>query len=250
MKKFLLGFLAGLVFVGLAIVIVVFAAIRLGGQKKPAVAENSMLVMHLEGDLPEQAPVEFNLAFLDNQQPMTVAENWKILRNASADPKIKGLLLEPRGLSVGWAKLEELRTEIGNFKKSGKPVYAYLRGGGTREYYVATAADRIYMSPEDELDVKGLRAELMYFKGTLDKLGVQMEFEHVGKYKDAPDMFTKTGPSPETLEVLNLLLDQFYNDFAAAVAEGRKKQPAEVKTLIDGGPFVGTEALKIGRAHV
>ena len=59
-------------------------------------------------------------------------------------------------------------------------------------------------------------------------------------------MFTKTGPSPETLEVLNLLLDQFYNDFAAAVAEGRKKQPAEVKTLIDGGPFVGTEALKAG----
>ncbi|MEQ1946553.1 MAG: signal peptide peptidase SppA [Bryobacteraceae bacterium] len=246
MKKFLLGFLAGLVFVGLTIVILVFAAIRLGSPKRPVVADNSMLVIHLEGDLPEQAPVEFNFAFLDNQQPMTVSEMWKVLRNAAADSRIKGVLLEPRGLSVGWAKLEEFRAEIVNFKKSGKPVYAYLRGAGTREYYVATAADRIYMSPEDELDVKGLRAELTYLKGTLDKLGVQMEFEHVGKYKDAPDMFTKTGPSPETLEVLNLLLDQFYGDFVNAVAEGRKKQPGDVKALIDSGPFVGEEALKAG----
>ncbi|MEQ1883557.1 MAG: signal peptide peptidase SppA [Bryobacteraceae bacterium] len=246
MKKFLLGFLAGLLFVGLAFVILVFAAIRLGGPKKPTVAENSMLVIHLEGDLPEQTPVEFNLAFLDNQQPMTVAEMWKVLRNAAADSRIKGVLLEPRDLSVGWAKLEELRAEIVTFKKSGKPVYAYLRGAGTREYYVASAADRIYMSPEDELDVKGLRAELTYVKGTLDKLGVQMEFEHVGKYKDAPDMFTKNGPSPETLEVINLLLDQFYGDFVNAVADGRKKQAGDVKALIDSGPFVGQETVKAG----
>ena len=92
---------------------------------------------------------------------------------------------------MGWAKLEELRGSILAFKKTGKPVYAYLRGAGTKEYYVATAADKVFMSPEDELDVKGLRAELMFVKGTLDKLGVGLEFEHVGKYKDAPDMFTQ-----------------------------------------------------------
>jgi protease-4 len=246
MKKFLLGFLAGLLFVGFTILILIVAAIRFGGPKKPMVADNSMLVLHLEDSLPEQAPVEFNLDFLDRQQPMTVAETWKVLRNAAADSRIKGVLLEPRGLSVGWAKLEELRAQIANFKKSGKPVYAYLRGGGTREYYIASVADRIYMSPEDELDVKGLRAELTYFKGTLDKVGVQMEFEHVGKYKDAPDMFTKTGPSGETLEVTNLVLDQFYNDFANVVAEGRKKSASDVKAVIDRGPFVGKEALTAG----
>jgi len=246
MKKFLFGFFAGLFFVGLTIVILIFAAIRVGGSRKVTVAENSMLVLRWEGDLPEQAPVEFNLPFLDNQQPLTMADSWKVLRNAAADSRIRGILLEPRGLSVGWAKLEELRAEIVNFKKSGKPVYAYLRGGGTREYYVATAADRIYMSPEDELDVKGLRAELTYLKGTLDKVGVQMEFEHVGKYKDAPDMFTKTGPSQETLDVLNPLLDQFYGDFVNVVAEGRKMPAPAVRALIDSGPFVGKEAVKGG----
>ena len=169
-----------------------------------------------------------------------------MLRNAAADSRIQAVVLEPRGLSVGWAKLEELRTDILNFKKSGKPVYAFLRGAGTKEYYLATAADKVFMSPEDELDVKGLRAELMFFKGTLDKLGVQMEFEHVGKYKDAPDMFTKTESSPETREVLNQLLDQFYGDLINTVAEGRKKSPDAVRALIDNGPFIGKEALDGG----
>ncbi len=183
------------------------------------------MVLQLEGDLPEQSPVDYQIPFLQDEQPPTVAETWQLLRNAAADSRIKAMVLEPRGLSVGWAKLEELRADILAFKKSGKPVYAYLRGAGTKEYYLATAADKIFMAPEDELDVKGLRAELMFVKGTLDKLGVEMEFEHVGKYKDAPDMFTRTTPVPETLEVTNQILDQYFGDFINAIAEGRKKAP-------------------------
>ncbi len=227
-------------------VILVFAAIRLGGDRKVVVADGSTLVLHLEGDLPEQSPVELPIPFLEQQQPLAIVETWQLLRKAASDSRIKALVLEPRGLSVGWAKLEELRDEIIEFKKSGKPVYAYLRGAGTHEYYVATAADRVYMSPEDELDVKGLRAELMFVKGTLDKLGVQMEFEHVGKYKDAPDMFTKTSASPETLEVENQVLDQFFGNLLETIAQGRKKQVADVRTLIDDGPFVGKSALDGG----
>ena len=196
--------------------------------------------------MPEQPPVTLPLPFLEEQQPMTMLETWQLLRKAAVDSRIKALVLEPRDLEVGWAKLEELRGAIVAFKKSGKPVYAYLRGAGTKEYYVATAADRVYMAPEDELDVKGLRAELMFVKGTLDKLGVEMEFEHVGKYKDAPDMFTRTTPTPETLEVENQILDQYYGDIVNVIAEGRKKQPDAVKALIDDGPFVGKSALDGG----
>ncbi len=206
----------------------------------------STLVLHIEGDLPEQSPVDYNLPFLSQQSSLSIAENWQLLRNAAADSHIKAIVLEPRGLSVGWAKLQELRGDIVNFKKSGKPVYAYLRAPGMREYFVASAADRIYVSPEDEIDVKGMRAELTFFKGLLDKVGVQMEFEHVGKYKDAPDMFTKTSSTPETREVINALLDQFYGDFVNTVAESRKRTPDEIRALIDNGPFVGPEALKGG----
>ena len=126
---------------GFALVVLVYTAARLGGGGTPKVAANSTLVLHLEGDLPEQAPVDFGVPFFSEEQSLSMAENWQLLRNASADSRIKAIMLEPRGLSVGWAKLEELRSDIINFKKSGKPVYAYLRGAGMREYYVASAAD-------------------------------------------------------------------------------------------------------------
>ncbi|HEY4365238.1 MAG TPA: signal peptide peptidase SppA [Bryobacteraceae bacterium] len=245
MGKFFLGFAVGVVALGLLAVLMVVVAIKMGSPK-PSVPSNAALVLHLEGDVPEQAPVDVPIPFLEGQQPMAMAEVWRMLQAAAADSKIKSLVIEPRGLTAGWAGLEELRADILAFKKSGKPVHAYLRGAATHDYYVATAADDIYMAPEDELDVKGLRAELVYVKGTLDKLGVAMEFEHVGKYKDAPDQFTKTGPSPETLEVENQILDQYFGDIVRVIAEGRKKSPEAVRALIDEGPFVGKSALDGG----
>ena len=241
MKRFLLGFVIGILFVGLVAVLLVLAAVRFGS-RPPTVNSNSALILHLEGDVPEQAPVDVQIPFLQEQTPLTVSENWHILQQAAGDSRIKALILEPKGLSAGWAKMEELRNDILAFKKSGKPVYAYLKGAGTHEYYVATAADQIYMAPEDELDVKGLRAELMFLKGTLDKLGVTMEFEHVGKYKDYPDQFTKTGPSPETIEYVNQILDQYYGNLIDVMAQGRKKSPGQIRASIDRGPFVGSQA--------
>jgi protease IV len=245
MKRFSIGFVIGILFAGLIGAILVFAALRFG-DRKIIVADGSTLVVHLEGELPEQAPVDLTLPFLEQQQAMTMVETWQLFRKASTDSRIKAIVLEPRGLSVGWAKLEELHDEIVAFKKSGKPVYAYLRGAGAREYYVATAADKIYMSPEDELDVKGLRVEMMYVKTTLDKLGVQMEFEHAGKYKDAPDMFTRTTPTPETLEVMNQILDQYYGNLVDTIAQGRKKSADQIRAAIDDGPFVGRPAVDNG----
>jgi len=250
MKNFFLGFLIGIVFVGLVVVLLGFAAVRLAGnlgaERPVTVSDNSALILNLEGAITEQAPVEVSIPYLQQQPSLTVLDTWKLLRRAAGDTKVKVLILEPRGLDAGWAKLEELRAEIMAFKQSGKPVYAYLRNATMREYYLATAADKIYMAPEDELDVKGLRAELMYFKGTLDKVGVTMEFEHVGKYKDAPDQFTKTSASPETLEVTNQILDQYYGNMVQVIADSRKLPPGAVRGVIDQGPFIGKSALDSG----
>jgi protease-4 len=102
------------------------------------------------------------------------------------------------------------------------------------------------MAPEDELDVKGLRVELMFVKTTLDKLGVQMEFEHAGKYKDAPDMFTRTSPTPETLEVMNQVLDQLYGNLVDTIAQGRNRSAPQIRAALDDGPFVGPQAVDNG----
>ena len=168
------------------------------------------------------------------------------LKKAAADSRIKAIVLEPESLGGGWAKLEELRADLEQFRKSGKPVYAYLRTPGAREYCLATAADRISVGASDRVMLKGLRAELMYFKKTLDKLGVTVEVEHAGKYKDFGDMFTRSDMSPETREVIGSLVDGLYGDLVAHIAAGRRKTDAEVRAVIDQGPFTATEARQAG----
>src|SRR4051794_19986357 len=117
MKKFLLGFVIGLVFVGLVVVILAFAAMRFTDGRPPTVAAGSTLVLHLEGDFPEQPSVELPVPWLADQRSLTVVETWELLRKAAVGPRIKAVALEPRGLNVGWAKLQELRGDILEFKK-------------------------------------------------------------------------------------------------------------------------------------
>ena len=245
MAKFLIGVLTGVILTGLIVLIGIFAIARMR-EKPPTVAANSTLVMDLEGDIPERAPVEFPIPLLQQRTPPTVTDVWAMLRKATADNRIRAIVFEPRDLGIGWGKLQEIRGDLANFRNSGKPIYAYLKTPGAREYYLATAATRIYMDPEDELDLKGMRFELMFFKNTLDKLGVQVQIEHAGKYKDFGDMFTRSSMSPETKDVLNSVLDGLFGDLVARIGEGRKKTPDQVRATIDQGPFLSTHAKQQG----
>ncbi len=223
MWKFLLGVLIGIIVSVFGIFILLFAVGRIFANKAPAVAGNSALVLSLRGDIPESAPVDVALPFLQQQAVPTVRDLWTSLHAAASDNRIKAVVLEPHGVIAGWGRLEELRQEIAEFKTSGKPVYAFLESPGSREYYLASAADRIYLSPGDMLEVKGFLLEAMYFKNGLDKLGVQFEVDHIGRYKDAGDVLTRTNMSPETREVLGQVLDQIYGDFCSTVGQGRHK---------------------------
>jgi protease IV len=245
MAKFLIGVLTGIILAGLILVIGVFAIARMR-ERPPTVADDSTLMLELEGEIPETAPVEFPIPFLEQRTPPTVTDVWATLRKAAADSRIKAIVLEPRDLAIGWGKLEEILGDLENFRKSGKPIYAYLKTPGAREYYLATAANRIYMDPEDELDLKGMRFELLFFKKTLDKLGVQVQIEHAGKYKDFGDMFTRASMSPETKEVLSSILDDLYGNLVQRIAEARRKTPDQVRAIIDQGPFLSPHAQEAG----
>jgi protease IV len=249
MKNFLIGLIVGILVSGLTLLILVFAFVKLAssfGEKPVTVADGSTLVLKLEGDVPEKAPAEIPLPMFEAQSPMTVHDVWETFRKAAVDSKIKGIIFEPRGVSIGWAKMQEIHDEILQFKKSGKPIITYLREPGAREYYLASATDRILLSPEDNLDLKGLRVEGLFVKNTLDKLGIKADVIHAGKYKDAGDMLTQTSMSPETKEVLDQVLDQYYGNLVDTIAQGRKKQPDAVRALIDQGPFTAKDALAGG----
>ncbi len=249
MRNFLIGLIVGVLLVGLTLLVLVFAAVRFAGSfanRPVSVADGSTLVLSLEGDVPERLPAEIPIPMLQSQTAMSVEEVWDTFHRAATDSRIRGILFEPRGLDIGWGKMEEIHDEIVQFKKSGKPIVTYLRSPTAREYFLAAATDKIFMSPEDSLDLKGLAVESMFFKQTLDKLGVQAEVIHAGKYKDAGDVLTRTSMTPETREVLNAILDQYYGNLIATVAEGRKKQPDAVRALIDDGPFLARDALSAG----
>jgi len=245
MAKFFIGLVTGVVLVFLSFVLLFFAALRFR-EKPPVVANNSVLVLGLDGEIPEKPPLELP-DFLGGGKPSpTVSGIWQNLKKAAADPKITALVVQPEGVQAGWAKLEEVRSDVEQFRKSGKPVYAYLRNPSARDYYLALAADRIYLMPTDTLMLKGMRAEIMYFKNTLDKIGVSVEVQHAGKYKDFGDMFTRTTMSPETREVIDSVLDGLYGSLVEHVASARKKTPDATRALIDQGPFTAPRALAAG----
>jgi protease-4 len=249
MKNFLVGLIVGILVSGLTLMILAFAIVKLAssyGEKPVTVADGSTLVLKLEGELPEKTPAEIPLPMFEAQTPITVHEVWETFRKAAADSKVKGIIFEPRGLRIGWAKMQEVRDEILQFKKSGKPIITYLREPGAREYYLASATDRIIISPEDSLDVKGLRVEGIFIKNTLDKLGIKADVVHAGKYKDAGDLLTQTSMTPETREVLDQILDQYYGNLIDTIAQGRKKPFDAVRALLDQGPFMAKEALANG----
>ncbi|MCC7497353.1 MAG: signal peptide peptidase SppA [Bryobacterales bacterium] len=245
MKKFLIGVLCGVLLAGMAGLILLFAAVKLG-ERAPDIPSAAALVINLEGEIPERAGLELPFPFGSAERTVTVSDLWSALHNAAADSRIKAVIISPHAITAGWAKLDEMRSDLVEFRKSGKPVIAFLVNPGGREYYLASAAEKIYLAPSDMLDLKGLRAEVTYIRKTLDKLGIRMEVEHIGKYKDAGDMFTRTDASPETVTVLNDLLDGIYGQLLEGIAAGRKRTSADIRAVIDQGPFTARQARAAG----
>jgi protease-4 len=246
MAKFLFGLITGVVVCVVGIFLIVFALARSFRESPPAIAQNSVLQLQLSGDIPERPPVEVPFGALADRPAPTVTGVWMMLRKAAVDARVKAVVLEPESLSVGWGKLDEFRADLEQFKKSGKPLFAFLKTPGAREYYLASVADRIYLGPSDWLNLKGMGVQLIYFKNTLDKIGVGVQVEHDGKYKDFGDMFTRTSMSPETREVMTSVVDDLYGNLVSRIAEARKKSSGDMRALIDEGPFLAQAALHDG----
>lgn len=210
-----------------------------------SVKDNSVLVLKVAGEMPEYTS-EDSMAQLFGGTTNSLTSLTTQLRKAKVDKRITGVMLHLTPSGLGWAQAEDLRDVVADFKTSGKPIYAYMEFGTNKEYYIATACDKIYMPPTGDLYVNGLAANMMFYKGALDKVGVEFEFIKIGKYKNAPDQYLLKEPSPEQSEVTNEILDGLYNRLVASTAEARKKSPEEVKTLIDNAPFNAVQAKASG----
>ncbi len=160
------------------------------------------------------------------------------------DPTAKALVVTFDGISGGWATLEELRDEITLVRKTGRKVFAYMVSGTGRDYFVATAADKIYVDPAGGVRLVGIAGTTMYFKGVFDQLGVVPQFEKIAEFKSAPEQFTNTGPTVVAAQMHEEMFDSLWGNWLTLVAEGRKLSKAEVQALVDAGPYTAGDLAK------
>jgi protease-4 len=222
-------------------------ALLVRGGGRPAAAWGGgaqYLALELSGELPEEPAG--GLAGLLESQPPSLRGVVEAVDRAAKDPAIKGLLLRVGSLDAGWARVAELREALLRFRRSGKPSWAQLEFAGNKEYYLATGCARIAAAPTALLDVSGLAAEVTFFKGALDKLGVQAQFEGVGKYKNAPNQYTETGFTEPHREQMDALVSSLFESYVNGIAQARGMSPERVRALVDEGPFDAESARTAG----
>lgn len=181
------------------------------------------------------------------QQEESYLTMLRRLKEASVDPQVKGILLTLDGVGFSYAQIEEMQAVIAEARANRKPVVAFLgQDGSTRAYFLATACDRVYLHPAGSLDLIGLSAEIQYYKGAMEMVGVEAQYAKRAEYKSAPEASTREGSSDPAREEMNVLLDDLYGQLVDSIARGRGQPAEKVRELIDGGPYTGKEAEEKG----
>jgi len=232
------------VVVGAAAVGAVALLVRGGGHTPVGWTGNVYLSLDVQGGLPER-PSSTLSGLFETPRP-SLRGLVESIDRAAEDSQVKGLVLRVGGVSAGWGRVQELRDALLRFRATGKPSWAHLEFAGNREYYLATGCERIAAAPTAMLNVSGLAAEVMFLRGTLDKVGVQAQFEGVGRYKNAPNQFTETGFTEPHREQMESLVGSLFDQYVADVAESRGIGEDRLRRLIDEGPFDAARASEVG----
>jgi len=206
------------------------------------------LEIPLSGAVSEVAAPDSLSSFLLGAKPLAMYDLWMNLRKAKVDGRIQIVLLRLGLLQCDWAKANEMREAILDFRRSGKKVYAVVEEAPDfdREYFVATACDRIILHPLGWLGINGIGGYVPFLKGAFDKLGIRAEFEHVEEYKTAANMFTEKGFTPAHREEMESLYSDLFAQYVATAAKARGKSEAEFRALVNRGFFQGERAKAAG----
>ena len=212
--------------------------------RRASVPASTALVLRLDGDLGEVEGAGLFDRFVEG--PATVRALIDAIGRAKTDRRVKGLVVEPVGGAPFWARSQEIRDAIVDFRKSGKKTIAYLEYGGEQEYFLATACEKVVLLPSSVLDLKGLATYEVFLRGAFDKIGATPDFIHIGDYKTAINTFTQKTFTPAHREMATSLNHDAFDQLVQAIAVARKKSPETVRELIDEGPFIAEDALAAG----
>ena len=212
--------------------------------REPQVTSNSTLVLRVGGNLGEMDAGGVFGSFIEG--PPTVRAVVEMLKKAKTDKRITSVILKPSGAGALWGKVQEVRDAVTDFRRSGKPVIAFLEYGGEQEFYLATACDKVFLLPTATLDLTGMASYELFLRGMLDKIGAYPDALHIGEYKTYSNTFTQHTYTPAHREMAESLNNDLFEQLVRGIADGRKKSEADVKTLIDHGPFLPEDAVRAG----
>jgi protease-4 len=170
----------------------------------------------------------------------------RFFKRIAADPRPQGVILTLRGLALPLADLQTLRGSIERLRAAGKRVICFAQSYDNRTYFIASAADEIVLQPGGDLLTLGLRAEAVFLRAALEQIGVTVDNVAISPYKSALDTLTRSDPSPEGRAQLEWLLDSQYTLLVEGIAAGRRLSVEAVRALIDGAPYLDTDALAAG----
>ncbi len=166
---------------------------------------------------------------------------------ASDDERVRGLLVRVGPLGGAWGSVGDLREALDDFRAEARPIHCHFETADNVAYLLlSSSCDRITMSPAGVLDLVGPAAVMIYARSFLEKIGVQAEILHMGRYKGAGDMFIRDDMPPEAKESMDAILDDLYGSLLKATSKRTDGDLAKAKALIDGGPYVSSAAVEAG----
>lgn len=215
------------------------------------------VLFELSGPLLERTPQRPRfLNILSRGKPaLTVEALHDALRRIAADPDVQGVVILVKGAQISLAQAQSLDDLFARFRgwsrelnsgAAAKDVVVYLETCAGSEYVMAAAADRIFVSPQTDWSVLGLRAEPIFLAETLRRIGVEAEVVKVAPWKTAFDTFERSEMSAAHREQMERLLDGWYGEMVTAISRGRDRSEEQVRAAIDSAPLTANEAVELG----
>jgi protease-4 len=239
--KYTLATITGIIIASILFFVVMlagFSAIVSSGNKPVSISNNSILVLKAGVSIPDRGDQNpLNGIDLVNMTITSSSGLNEILNNiekATTDNKIKGILIENGLLPSGWATVEEIREALMKFREHGKFVISYSDYVLTQEcYYLATAADKIYVNPGSMVEFKGLSSEVMFYKSALEKIGVEVQVTRHGKFKGAVEPFILDKLSDENRTQIKAYAGSLWNQIIGDISKSRNLPPEQLNRIAD-----------------
>jgi protease-4 len=234
-KTFLASCLGTLITLIVLFVLMIGILIGLGGEQEVVVRDNSVLVLSLDAQITEQEiDNPFEGMFGNSVPNIGLLQLKQTINNAKTDPKIKGIYLDVTYPMAGFSTIEEIRESLMDFRAEGKWVVAYADVMSEQAYYLASAADKIYLNPEGELEFNGLAIEMTFFKKMFEKLEIKPEIFRVGEFKSAVEPFMLEKMSPENRLQLTEMVNSIYDHVLTRISESRNVPKQKLEEISDG----------------